>query len=189
MAKCEKCGRGGMGVLHQAIKLKDKKMICFKCAKLLGMSTKLSDLTLYPLMYTWDEVKDGMDAYYERRRKQKVKDEVLSSISVTMGNYGQERELNATEEENEIFFIIRSLCDDYGFDSEQLRLVRVSDSYVTAKAGEWDLARFKYTPRAKWIMFPSYEAKQVKHYIQDYEEVADMVEYIHASIDVIRKFL
>lgn len=44
----------------------------------------------------------------------------------------------------------------------QLLLVRKSDSYVMAAVGEWDLARFKCTERAKWIMFPTVLSKQ-KH--------------------------
>lgn len=74
-----------------------------------------------------------------------------------LSNYGQERELVCTEEEREIFDIIRSLCDDYNLESSVLKLVRKSDDYVSAVMpssqgyGLMDLARIKYTNRAKWI--------------------------------------
>lgn len=70
----------------------------------------------------------------------------------------------------------------------QLRLVRKSDSYVTAAVGEWDLARFKYTARAKWIMFPTVEAKSQKHYIEDPEEVYNFADLLADSIAHIAKY-
>ena len=81
--------------------------------------------------------------------------------------------------------MIRSMVSD---PDGQLRLVRKSDSYVTAAVGEWDLARFKYTDRAKWIMFPTVEAKAQKHYIEDPEEVYDFADLLADSIAHIVKY-
>ena len=79
-------------------------------------------------------------------------------------NYGQTRDVDCTDQEQEIFDTIRSLLDDYNLDSEVLRLVRKSDSYVSAcmeSSGDYglmDLARIKYTSRAKWIKIcPKFE--------------------------------
>ena len=72
-------------------------------------------------------------------------------------NYGQSRTVDCTDGELEIFDIIRSRLDDMNYDIACLKLVRKSDSYVSAVMdsgndyGEMDLARFKYTDRAKWI--------------------------------------
>jgi hypothetical protein len=41
-----------------------------------------------------------------------------------ISNYGQERDVNCTEQEREIYDIIRSLLDDYNLESDVLRLVR-----------------------------------------------------------------
>ena len=68
-------------------------------------------------------------------------------MDIRFANYGQERDVNATDEELKIF---EALKEATGRD---LRLVRKSDSYVTAALGEWDLARFKFTQRAKWVSF------------------------------------
>ena len=67
-------------------------------------------------------------------------------------DYGQPRDVDCTPEELEIYEVIRSL-----FDTDTLRLVRKSDSYVSAcmeSSGDYglmDVARFKFTDRAKWI--------------------------------------
>lgn len=74
-------------------------------------------------------------------------------MTIQFSNYGQERERIATESEIEIFDLIRSMTN-----RDDLELVRKSDNYVSAVLGDWDLARFKYTPRAKWIVFPVLEA-------------------------------
>ena len=99
-------------------------------------------------------------------------------------NYGQTRDVNCTEAEAEIFHIIRSRCDDVNLDSRVLKLVRKSDSYVSAvmeSSGDYgllDVARFKYTDRAKWIKFaPGFE-KIPLHYIED---VARMIDEISAA--------
>lgn len=92
---------------------------------------------------------------------------------IKFGNYGQMREVNATPEELEIFEIIRNVNND-------VELVRKSDSYVTAMFGESDVARFKYTSRAKWINFP-YTAGKIKLYST--EQVRNLTDEIQAAID------
>lgn len=81
------------------------------------------------------------------------------TIRVSMGNYGQERDLVCTEEERIIFRIISRICEENNLDITPLRLTRVSDNYVSAvldsgsEYGALDVARIKYTNRAKWIKF------------------------------------
>lgn len=96
---------------------------------------------------------------------EKIGDE---TIRVTLGNYGQERDLVCTEEERIIFRIISRICEENNFDVSALRLTRVSDNYVSAVMdsgsgyGSMDLARIKYTNRAKWIMFgPDFKKTQI----------------------------
>ena len=64
-------------------------------------------------------------------------------------DYGQLKEPNCTDEEIIIYEI---LCSVTGADD--LECVRRTDKYVSAAIGETDVARFKFTPRAKWIWFP-----------------------------------
>ena len=104
-------------------------------------------------------------------------------MSITFQNYGEEREINAKPEELKIAeWIINEYPD------ENMRLVRVCDDYLTVKRGEWDIVRLKYTKRAKWLMFPTLEAKQVRHYIEDVDEVEDFEAAIKDSLDVAKKY-
>lgn len=82
--------------------------------------------------------------------KEKIGDE---TFRVSLGNYGQERDLVCTEEERIIFRIISRICEENNLDVTPLRLTRVSDNYVSAVMGAdgLDVARIKYTNRAKWI--------------------------------------
>lgn len=102
---------------------------------------------------------------------------------VKVANYGQDREVNATPEEATIFNIIQGIVSDAA-----LRLTRKSDDYVTAVSGEWDLARFKFTPRAKWIVLPVIERGAVKHRIETVDDVYSYAEYLQKSMEHIRKY-
>ena len=103
--------------------------------------------------------------------------------NIKFANYGQERGINATDEEIKIFEILKDMT---GID--KLRMVRKSDSYVTAGYRGWDLARFKYTPRAKWIAFPSVEAGPPKHRIEIPDGVRAFEDLLTKSLKIIEKY-
>ena len=103
-------------------------------------------------------------------------------MDISFANYGQEREINATDEELKLF---EALKETTGRD---LRLTRKSDSYVTAALGEWDLARFKFTQRAKWVSFPTAEVGPPKHKISRPEEAVCFTDLIAESLAVIDKY-
>ena len=104
-------------------------------------------------------------------------------MNINFSNYGQERERIATESEIEIFNVLRSFVKN-----DDLELVRKSDNYVTAVIGDWDLARFKYTPRAKWIMFPLTENGMNKIKISEPSDVYNFAELAADSLAVITKY-
>ena len=104
-------------------------------------------------------------------------------MEIKFSNYGQDREINATDEEVKIFEAIKSTTG-----RDDLCLVRRSDSYVTAVLGEWDLARFKYTQRAKWIAFPTVEVGRPKHRITHPDEAVNFAELIADSLAHIDKY-
>ena len=99
-------------------------------------------------------------------------------MNINFANYGQERERIATETELEIFEIIKSVTG-----RDDLQLVRKSPDYVTALLGEWDLARFKYTTRAKWIVLPVIEAGSKKHRFNTPGDVAVFADQLKASVE------
>lgn len=96
-------------------------------------------------------------------------------------NYGQEREVNANEDELKLFEVLQSICPD-------LRLTRKSDAYLTAVLGDWDIARFKYTNRAKWVSFPLVQPKSPKNYLEPVEEVSMYADLVRESVAVALKF-
>ena len=103
-------------------------------------------------------------------------------MNINFANYGQERDINATDEELKIFEALRETT------GRELRLCRKSDSYVTAMFGEWDLARFKYTQRAKWVSFPTAEVGPPKHRITHPEEAVSFTDLIAESLAIIDKY-
>lgn len=177
MAKCIRCGKNT--VIRGHVKLRDAA-ICTPCFKQLGF--KLTE-TAGAISYYYDEIKDGKEAYYEKMRKKKIEEAVLSSISVKISGAGQNRDLICTEEEREIYDIIRSLCDDENFESDRLELIRRNDEYITIiiKADDGsplELARLKYTNKAKWIRFaPEFEKIQ----LTDTEDITNYRENIYAA--------
>lgn len=103
-------------------------------------------------------------------------------MDISFANYGQMRDVNATDEEIRIFELLKEATE------RELDLVRRSDSYVTAALGEWDLARFKFTQRAKWVAFPAVETGAPKHKITTPEEAVSFADLIAESLAVIDKY-
>lgn len=99
-------------------------------------------------------------------------------------NYGQERTINATDEEMQIFDVIRSMVPD----PKRFRMVRKSDNYVSAVYGSWDLARFKFTQRAKWVMFPVLEKSKDRHQIESPTDVNKLADWVENSLAHIAKY-
>lgn len=102
---------------------------------------------------------------------------------IKFANYGQQRGLNATDGEIEIFETLKTMT---GLD--RLKMVRKSDSYVTAVYRGWDLARFKYTQRAKWIAFPTAEVGPPKHRIEVPGGITVFGELVEKSLEIIEKY-
>ena len=160
--KCERCGKG-LGVVRRGQALSDGYM-CYKCLDEIGFDKKR---TVVPWPLTYREV-IGESA----------------APTVTFSHYGETRDLDCTEAEAEIFHIIRSRLDDMNYNTDCLKLVRKSDSYVSAVMdsgsdyGEMDLARFKYTDRAKWIKIcPDFD----KIELMDVEDVAKLSDALFAG--------
>lgn len=104
-------------------------------------------------------------------------------MSIQFSNYGQERDINCTEEEFALFEAISS-----AFPGEDLRLTRVSDNYVTIRRGDHDVIRLKYTNKAKWLVFPYLETGQVKHYIKSVDEWTDYSDQIRDCLEIVGKY-
>lgn len=151
MAKCIRCGKSTITRGH--VKLADAA-ICTPCFKSLGF--KLTD-TAGATIYKYDEIKDGADAYYNKKIEEsaaRYDEERNRDHNFRFANYGQMRDLDPTDEEMEMFETVCEILEDEGFDADKLKLVRKSDSYLTIVLGPTDVARIKYTDRVKWVLFP-----------------------------------
>lgn len=102
--------------------------------------------------------------------------------TIQFAHYGERRELNATDEEKTIFGILQEMS------SKELDFCRVSESYVTAKLGEWDVARFKFTDRARWIKFPTVEHSKEKHILDSPDDVREFDELLKRTLAHIEKY-
>ena len=102
--------------------------------------------------------------------------------NLVFSHYGEERERIATEGELAIFDKLLQMS------GREMELVRKSDNYVTAVIGVYDVARFKYSPRAKWIQFPLVQAKAPKNYFTTPEDVAAFDELLKMSLDHLDSF-
>lgn len=102
---------------------------------------------------------------------------------IKFAHYGEERERIATEAELKIFEQIARISE-----RDDLRLVNKSDQYVSAVIGDWDVARIKYTPRAKWLTFPLLESGTKKIRIESVEDVNDFADKINESVAIIEKY-
>lgn len=177
MSKCAICEKST--ALRGTVKIADA-VICGKCFKDLGFSK--NDL-LTASLYHLNDIKDGRDAYYRKAIDRHAAAYDAENASVSVANYGQERDLVCTEEEREIFDLI---VDE--FPEDGLRLVRVSDNYVSVKRGDWDIVRMKFTNRAKWLMFPSIESGTNKFPIDEPSEIEDFFASVSDSIETAKKY-
>lgn len=178
MSKCIRCG--GSFLTRRRIKLKDAE-ICGKCFQELGFD---KSYYLISQQYAYDDIKDGLSMYYANKQKEAAIDEIIAAKPIRFADYGQERERIATEGELAMFGILKKMVND-----PNLKLIQKSDQYVSVVLGEYDLARIKYTPRAKWIVFPLSERRSEKLRIDSPGDVAQFSDLVRSSLDTIEKFL
>ncbi len=95
-------------------------------------------------------------------------------------DYGQLKELDCTDEEMIIYDILRSVTG-----ADDLECVRRTDKYVSASIGDTDVARFKFTARAKWILFPYESNEKIK--IATPEDVRDCSEEARKAVATARQ--
>ena len=106
-------------------------------------------------------------------------------MELEFSHYGEERSFDATEEELELFEELQGMTL-YKRLPAILELTAKSSSYLSAAVGEWDLARFKYTDRAKWIIIPLAEPKAKKHKISSVDDVHDFDDLIDVAVQRIK---
>lgn len=182
--KCECCG-ASLGMFKKYVSLSDGA-ICKKCFEALDFdfneADKYSDATI-------EEIRTGF-YHYSKFIANKEPVAVLEDLGLPtfgLSHYGEERAVEAESEEAQMFSILSDMFEAKGYDPAQLSLVRKSKDYVSAVIGDYDLARFKFTNRAKWIIFPYAEAKAVKHYIETPDDVRAMTDLFALQVKALSK--
>ena len=99
-------------------------------------------------------------------------------------HYGEKRDLNATDEELIVAdMIIKMLppADDYD-------IIRKSSNYISVVKGDWDVARIKFTEKAKWVNVCCVDAGKVKRPIERPEDVERFRDDFMKSYEHIMKY-
>lgn len=149
--KCERCGKG-IGLTRRGQAIADG-YICYKCLDEIGFDKKRGPARW---SLTYDEIIKGpepVEALIERKAAEYDR-AVEADNNFKFAHYGDSRELDATDDELELYETVCAILEDEGFDLDDICLVRKSDSYLTIALGETDVARIKFTDRVKWILFP-----------------------------------
>lgn len=104
--------------------------------------------------------------------------------NLEFAHYGEERDLNATDEEIAIAEMFIAMLPS----SEGCRIVRKSDAYITLEFGVSDLARIKCTEKARWVNLPIVDLGKVKRRFDDISEVVQFKDDIIRSYERIKQF-
>lgn len=164
MAKCVRCGRGGMGVLHQAIKLKDGDYICFKCYKELGGSP-LKDATDVTKSYSYDEIKDGFEAMEARRMSalfSRANKEEAERLGISTKHVGQLDAAGATDPERRLLGAIYAVLADEGRDPDVLDIVLGDNGSLLVLVGDVVALEYKSDSGVKWIRLPNESEEKIR---------------------------
>lgn len=148
MAQCEKCGRGGMGLIHTAVRFKDKKYICVNCLKELGYDHPVKEAT-YLSLHTSEEI-----LHPEIRWKQQAQETNQrrgDRLGIEPDQYGALDKANATDFEIKLFARVCALLRDEGCDTSVLSVAPGNNgSLIVMKEGTVIL-EYKGEPDIKWI--------------------------------------
>ena len=148
MANCEKCGRSGMGLLHSAIKFKDKKYICVKCLKELGHAHPIKDASILSLSTSEDILHPEIK--WQREQADAI-DRRSTRIGISPAQYSALEQANATEFEFKIFARICALLGDEGVKSDELVISPGENGSLLVMKNGIVLIEFKGEPDIKWI--------------------------------------
>ena len=183
--KCECCG-ATLGMFKKYVALSDGA-ICKKCFEGLGFDFNDAD------KYSGAKVREIQSGFghYSKFIANKDPMTVLEDLglpTLRFAHYGEERAVDAEDGEMQMFNIICEMVNEIGFDTEQLRLTRKSKDYVSAVIGDYDVARMKFTDRAKWIIIPYAEPKAEKHHIEMPDDVRQLKDLLIKNLEFISKY-
>lgn len=148
MAKCKRCGRTPLLGL---LKLSDA-YICKRCLEELGFADKISATTAS--LYKWDEVKDGIRAYWDRQNAK-----TAASIGLTLKHYKQLNAAMATDLETKLFSAMCAIWEDERCDVSRLDVAPGDNGSLLILLDGTVVLEYKGEPQVRWILFPDSEKK------------------------------
>ena len=148
MANCEKCGRGGMGLIHGAVKFKDKKYICIKCLKELGHDHPFRD-AYYLSLQTSEDILHP-EIRWERQRQEDCRRRA-ARLDITPAQYDALDKAQATDFEVKVFSRLCALLEDEGCSSAALTVSSGTNGSLIVLLDGTVLLEYKGEPQVKWI--------------------------------------
>lgn len=159
MAKCIKCGKSTLIKGH--VKLADAT-ICTPCFLSLGF--KLGDVTLSST-YKYDDIKDGLDAYRQRRILQSVAEADKAEADKFGLNLKLVRQLDdagATDPERRLLGAICAVLADEGRDTDVIDISLGDNGSLLLMIDGVVFIRYKSDAGVKWIAFENEGGEKVR---------------------------
>lgn len=157
MAKCQKCGRGGVGLIVPGMLFSDRKYVCFDCARELGFNPKEDYKSSFNL-WSYEEIKDGLDAY-NRRRWDKLNARDAASLGLSFTHWKQLKAAQATDLEFKLFSAMCAIWEDERCDASALSIAPGENGSLLVFLDDVVVLEYKGEPQVRWIFFPDSEKK------------------------------
>ena len=143
MAKCIKCGKS---LLLSRIKLADAD-ICKDCIRDLGFEGRI-DSTVGSL-YKWNDIKDGIQAYWDRQNAK-----TAASKGLSLKHYKQLNAAMATDLEEKLFSAMCAIWEDERCDVSRLDIAPGDNGSLLVLMNGVVVLEYKGEPQVRWILFP-----------------------------------
>lgn len=143
MAKCKNCGKS---MLLGRIKLADAE-ICPTCIEALGFGDRISNQN--GSLYRWDDVKDGIQAYWDRQNAK-----TAASMGLTLKHYKQLLAAAATDLEEKLFSAMCAIWKDEGCRVSRLDIAPGGNGSLLVLLDGTVVLQYKGERQVRWILFP-----------------------------------
>ena len=143
MAKCERCGKAALLGL---VKIADAH-VCKRCLEELGFADKISATTAS--LYKWEDVKDGVQAYWDRQSAK-----TAASMGLLLKHYKQLNAAGSTELEDKLFAAMCAIWKDERCDVSRLDISPGDGGSLLVLLDGVVVLEFKGERQVRWILFP-----------------------------------
>ena len=148
MAKCAKCGIRGVGLVRAGYRFSDGYYVCVPCALELGFKKEWIGNPCF--CYRYEDVKNGLNAYYQRKRADDI-NRRAARMEISPAQYYSLDQANATEFEFKVFARVCALLDDEGVKSTPLQVAPGTNGSLLVMKDGTVLIEYKGEPDIKWI--------------------------------------